>query len=58
MLGIDPEWTRSAGGHKMSLAFDCSTAEAVDATFAKLTALGDEGSRPVAGVVHEPWDAF
>ncbi|MEY9258737.1 catechol 2,3-dioxygenase-like lactoylglutathione lyase family enzyme [Brevibacterium epidermidis] len=58
MLGIDPEWTWPTGGHKMSLAFDCSTAEAVDSTFAELTGRGDGGSEPVAGVVHEPWDAF
>lgn len=58
ILGIDPEWTRPTGGHKMSLAFDCSTAEAVDATFAELTGRGDGGSDPVAGIVHEPWDAF
>ena len=58
VLGIDSEWTRPTGGNKMSLAFDCSTAEAVDATFAKLTGRGDGGSDPVAGVVHEPWDAF
>ena len=57
ILSIDPEWTWPTGGHKMSLAFDCSTAEAVDATFAQLTA-GGAGSDPVAGVVHEPWDAF
>lgn len=58
MLGIDPEWTQPTGGHKMSLAFDCSSAEAVDATFAQLTEGGNPGSDPVAGVVHEPWDAF
>ena len=58
MLGIDPEWTRPTGGPTMSLAFDCSTAEAVDATFARLTGRGAENSAPVAGVVHEPWDAF
>ncbi|AZT92096.1 MULTISPECIES: VOC family protein [Brevibacterium] len=57
MLSIDPEWTWPTGGHKMSLAFDCSTAEAVDATFARLTSAGAE-SAPVASVVHEPWDAF
>ncbi|MGO0603686.1 VOC family protein [Brevibacterium linens] len=33
MLGIDPEWTRPTGAHTMSLAFDCSTAEAVDAAY-------------------------
>ncbi|WP_210604305.1 VOC family protein [Brevibacterium oceani] len=58
MLGIDPDWTPPTGGHKMSLAFDCATAEAVDATFAQLTGRGGEGSAPVAGIVHEPWDAF
>ncbi|MDN5634850.1 MAG: VOC family protein [Brevibacterium sp.] len=57
MLSIDPEWTRPTGGHRMSLTFDCSTAEAVDSTFAQLTA-GGAGADPVAGVVHEPWDAF
>lgn len=57
VLSIDPEWTRPTGGQKMSLAFDCSTAESVDATFAQLTS-GGSGSGPVAGVVHEPWDAF
>jgi len=67
MLGIDPEWTWPTGGHKMSLAFDCSSPEAVDASFAELTA-GGKGvgssqadpseSSPVAGIVHEPWDAF
>ncbi|WP_166969393.1 VOC family protein [Brevibacterium atlanticum] len=58
MLSIDPDWTRPTGGHKMSLAFDCTTAEAVDATFAQLTGRGDRESEPVAGIVHEPWDAF
>jgi catechol 2,3-dioxygenase-like lactoylglutathione lyase family enzyme len=58
MLGIDLDWTPPTGGHKMSLAFDCTTAEAVDETFAQLTGRGDEGSEPVAGIVHEPWDAF
>ena len=57
ILSIDPKWTWPTGGHKMSLAFDCSTAEAVDATFAQLTS-GGTGADPVAGVVHEPWDAF
>lgn len=57
VLSIDPEWTRPTGGQKMSLAFDCSTAEAVDATFGQLTS-GGSGPGPVAGVVHEPWDAF
>lgn len=58
MLGIGPEWIRPTGGQTMSLAFDCSTAEAVDATFARLTGRGAENSGPVAGVVHEPWDAY
>jgi|SRR5699024_5808581 len=58
MLDIDPDWTPPTGGHKMSLAFDCTTAEAVDEAFAQLTDRGDAGSDPVAGVVHAPWDAF
>lgn len=58
VLVIDPDWTRPTGGHKMSLAFDCSTAEAVDATFAQLTQADTPGSQAVAGVVNEPWDAF
>ncbi|WP_092016985.1 VOC family protein [Brevibacterium siliguriense] len=58
VLGMDPEWTRPTGGRKTSLAFDCSTAEAVDATFVQLTGSGDAGGDPVAGVVPEPWDAF
>ena len=57
VLSIDPDWTWPTGGQKMSLAFDCSTAEAVDSAFAQLTA-GGSGSEPVAGIVHEPWDAF
>ena len=56
MLSIDPEWTRPTGGHRMALAFDCSTAEAVDVTFAQLT--GGSGGDPVAAAVKEPWDAF
>ncbi|MGC3021845.1 VOC family protein [Brevibacterium sp. FAM 24630] len=56
MHSIDPDWTWPTGGHKMSLAFDCSTPEAVDATFAELT--GEAAGPAVAGVVHEPWDAF
>lgn len=58
MLGIGPEWIRPTGGQTMSLAFDCSTAEAVDATFAQLTQTDTPGSQAVAGVVNEPWDAF
>ena len=56
MLSIDPEWTWPTGGHKMSLAFDCSTAEAVDKAFSQLTRGGEQSA--VAGIVHEPWDAF
>lgn len=57
MLSIDPAWTRPTGGHVMALAFDCSSAEAVDATFVQLTSPG-AGSAPVAQPVTEPWDAF
>lgn len=58
MLSIDAEWTRPTGGHKMSLAFDCTTAEAVDATFALLTSGDGAEQTAVAGIVHAPWDAF
>ncbi|WP_309131048.1 VOC family protein [Brevibacterium sp.] len=57
VLSIGPEWTRPTGGHKMSLAFDCTTPAVVDSTFAQLTDPGTEGG-PVAGVANEPWDAF
>ena len=53
ILSIDPEWTWPTGGHKMSLAFDCSNAEAVDTTFAQLTA-GGAGSDPVAASSMNP----
>lgn len=69
MLGIDPEWAWPTGGHKMSLAFDCGSAEAVDATFFQLTTTPAEvtassadmpaaDAAPVAGAEKEPWDAF
>ena len=48
---FDPAWTAPAGGGRISLAFDCGTPEAVDATYADLTGAGHDGHLP-------PWDAF
>ncbi len=50
MQEIDPAWTEPSGGHRMSLAFLCSSPEEVDATYDELAALG-HGHK-------EPWDAF
>jgi len=47
---IDPSWTKPSGGHRMSLAFLCSSSEEVDAAYDELAALG-HGYK-------EPWDAF
>jgi catechol 2,3-dioxygenase-like lactoylglutathione lyase family enzyme len=47
---IDPTWTEPTGGHRIALAFLCSSPAEVDATFDELTALG-HGHK-------EPWDAF
>jgi catechol 2,3-dioxygenase-like lactoylglutathione lyase family enzyme len=50
MQEIDPAWKEPSGGHRMSLAFLCSSPEEVDATYERLAALG-HGYK-------EPWDAF
>src|SRR5215208_5903383 len=50
MQEIDPAWTEPSGGHRMSLAFLCSSPEEVDATYERLATLG-HGYK-------EPWDAF
>lgn len=50
MQQIDPGWTEPSGGHRMSLAFLCSSPEEVDATYDGLAAIG-HGHK-------EPWDAF
>jgi len=47
---IEPAWTEPSGGHRMSLAFLCSSPGEVDATYDRLAALG-HGHK-------EPWDAF
>jgi catechol 2,3-dioxygenase-like lactoylglutathione lyase family enzyme len=47
---FDPGWTRPTGGHSMAIAFRCEHAEAVDRTYAALTAAGYDGHLP-------PWDA-
>ena len=47
---IDPAWEEPSGGHRMSLAFLCSSPEEVDETYDELAALG-HGHK-------EPWDAF
>ena len=47
---IDPEWTEPSGGHRVALAFLCSSPGDVDAKYGELAALG-HGHK-------EPWDAF
>jgi len=47
---IDPSWAKPSGGHRMSMAFLCSSPEEVDATYERLATLG-HGHK-------EPWDAF
>ncbi len=48
---FDPEWRPPAGGHRLSLGFDCGSAAGVDETYESLTAAGYTGHLP-------PWDAF
>jgi catechol 2,3-dioxygenase-like lactoylglutathione lyase family enzyme len=47
---IDPGWTEPSGGHRIALAFLCSSPEEVDARYDELASLG-HGHK-------EPWDAF
>ncbi|MBU2693468.1 VOC family protein [Pimelobacter sp. 30-1] len=49
--GFDPSYEPATGGHRISLAFDQGTPDAVDATYAAMVAAGHTGH--VA-----PWDAF
>ncbi len=49
--GIDPGWTPTRGGGRVSLAFACDDPADVDATYADLVAAGHTGHL-------EPWDAF
>jgi uncharacterized glyoxalase superfamily protein PhnB len=44
-----PDWTRETG-NQLGLAFECATADEVDAAFAGVVAAGFEGEK-------EPWDA-
>jgi len=46
-----PQWERPAGGHALSLAFECASPAEVDEIYARVTAAGFEGEK-------EPWDAF
>lgn len=49
---FDKQWTRPSGdGHRMALAFACSSPAEVDAAWAELTGAGYHGHL-------EPWDAF
>lgn len=48
---FDPGWAPPMGGHRVALAFDCGSADRVDAAWAELTGAGYEGHLA-------PWDAF
>ncbi len=50
MQQIDPAWTEPSGGHRLSLAFLCSSPEEVDSAYNELAASGHG--------YWEPWDAF
>lgn len=47
---IDSTWTEPTGGHRIALAFLCSSPADVDAKYEELAHLGHGHS--------EPWDAF
>ena len=47
---LDPDWSEPAG-HRMGLAFQCSSPGDVDATHARVVAAGFRSKK-------EPWDAF
>lgn len=48
--GIDPSWTEPTG-HRMGLAFKCSSPAEVDALYHAVTGAGYTGHKP-------PWDAY
>ncbi len=48
---FDPEWTPPSDGHRMGLAFLCSSPAEVDETYERITGLGYHGHKA-------PWDAF
>ncbi len=47
---LDPDWVEPKG-HRMGLAFQCSSPGDVDATHARVVAAGFRSKK-------EPWDAF
>ena len=47
---LDPDWVEPEG-HRMGLAFECSSPGDVDATHAKIKAAGFRSKK-------DPWDAF
>ena len=51
VLASDPKWRRPEGGQRVNLQFECGSPAEVDATYAKLIAIG-------AGEYKVPWDAF
>jgi catechol 2,3-dioxygenase-like lactoylglutathione lyase family enzyme len=48
---FDPAWTAPQGGHRMALAFQCESPDAVDRLFNELVAAGHREHKA-------PWDAF
>jgi uncharacterized glyoxalase superfamily protein PhnB len=50
MKQLDPDWTAPVG-HRMGLAFECSSPAEVDATYARVIAAGFRSKK-------EPFDAF
>jgi catechol 2,3-dioxygenase-like lactoylglutathione lyase family enzyme len=51
ICSFDPAWTVPTGGHRVSLAFACDDAAAVDAVHGALVAAGYRSHL-------DPWDAF
>jgi uncharacterized glyoxalase superfamily protein PhnB len=47
---FQPGWTRETG-NQLSLAFECASADEVDALYARVVDAGFDGEK-------EPWDAF
>ena len=50
LRSFQPDWTRSTG-NQIALAFECASADEVDATYSRMVAAGFHGGK-------EPWDAF
>jgi catechol 2,3-dioxygenase-like lactoylglutathione lyase family enzyme len=48
--GFEPEWQPPAGGHRMAIAFELASPQAVDDLYAQLVGEGYTGIR-------KPWDA-